>query len=79
MKPAALLLGRREYLPHRLPEPERAIADGQHWGLSLVNSTNPGLIFTVRGADLTGPALLFVGETAAFSAAQLDVRAEVAA
>ena len=33
----------------------------------------------VRGADLSGPALLFVGETAAFSAAQLDVRAEVAA
>lgn len=33
----------------------------------------------VRGASLTGPALLFVGETAAFSAAQLDVRAEVAA
>ncbi|EHN74985.1 hypothetical protein SMCF_5561, partial [Streptomyces coelicoflavus ZG0656] len=28
---------------------------------------------------LTGPALLFVGETAAFSAAQLDVRAEFAA
>lgn len=32
----------------------RNTADGQHWGLSLVNSTNPGLIFTVRGADLTG-------------------------
>lgn len=38
-----------------------------------------GLGALVRGADLTGPALLFVGETAALSAAQLDVRAEVAA
>ena len=33
----------------------------------------------VRDAALTGPALLFVGECAAFSAAQLDVRAEAAA
>lgn len=33
----------------------------------------------VRRARLTGPALLFVGECAAFSAAQLDVRAELAA
>jgi uroporphyrin-III C-methyltransferase / precorrin-2 dehydrogenase / sirohydrochlorin ferrochelatase len=38
-----------------------------------------GLGALVRGADLSGPALLFVGETAAFSAAQLDVRAEAAA
>ncbi|URI16037.1 siroheme synthase CysG [Brevundimonas albigilva] len=38
-----------------------------------------GLGALVRGASLTGPALLFVGETAAFSAAQLDVRAEFAA
>ena len=38
-----------------------------------------GLGALVRSANLTGPALLFVGETAAFSAAQLDVRAEVAA
>ena len=38
-----------------------------------------GLGALVRGAGLTGPALLFVGETAAFSAAQLDVRAEFAA
>jgi len=30
----------------------------------------------VARARLTGPALLFVGECAAFSAAQLDVRAE---
>lgn len=33
----------------------------------------------VARANLTGPALLFVGECAAFSAAQLDVRAEFAA
>ena len=33
----------------------------------------------VARANLTGPALLFVGECAAFSAAQLDVRAEAAA
>ena len=33
----------------------------------------------VRGASLTGPALLFVGETAAFSAVQIDTRDEVAA
>lgn len=33
----------------------------------------------VREANLSGPALLFVGECAAFSAARLDVRAEVAA
>ncbi|MBD3836664.1 siroheme synthase CysG [Brevundimonas sp.] len=38
-----------------------------------------GLGALVRGANLSGPALLFVGETAAFSAAQLDVRAECAA
>lgn len=33
----------------------------------------------VARSNLTGPALLFVGECAAFSAAQLDVRAEAAA
>jgi uroporphyrin-III C-methyltransferase/precorrin-2 dehydrogenase/sirohydrochlorin ferrochelatase len=33
----------------------------------------------VARAGLTGPALLFVGECAAFSAAQLDVRAELVA
>jgi uroporphyrin-III C-methyltransferase/precorrin-2 dehydrogenase/sirohydrochlorin ferrochelatase len=33
----------------------------------------------VSRANLTGPALLFVGECAAFSAAQLDVRAELVA
>jgi uroporphyrin-III C-methyltransferase/precorrin-2 dehydrogenase/sirohydrochlorin ferrochelatase len=33
----------------------------------------------VSRAGLTGPALLFVGECAAFSAAQLDVRAELVA
>jgi len=38
-----------------------------------------GLGALVRGADLTGPALVFVGETAAFSAAQPDVRTEAAA
>ena len=32
-----------------------------------------GLGALVRGADLTGPALVFVGETAAFSAAQADI------
>ena len=32
-----------------------------------------GLGALVRGANLTGPALLFVGETAAFSATQADL------
>ena len=32
-----------------------------------------GLGAMVRGANLTGPALLFVGETASFSATQADL------
>ena len=32
MEPAALLFGGREHLPHRLPEPQGAVADGQHRG-----------------------------------------------
>ena len=32
MKPAALLTGRREHLAHRFPEPQGAVADGEHRG-----------------------------------------------
>ena len=32
MKPAPLLAGCREHLAHRLPEPQRPVADGQHRG-----------------------------------------------
>ena len=30
VEPAPLLAGRREHLAHRLPEPQRAVTDGQH-------------------------------------------------
>ena len=55
----------------------RNLSGATFTGASFMNATLVGA--NLRGADLTGPALLFVGETAALSAAQLDVRAEVAA
>jgi hypothetical protein len=32
VKPATLLAGLGEHLAHRLPEPQRSVADGQHRG-----------------------------------------------
>ncbi|KQS55352.1 siroheme synthase [Brevundimonas sp. Leaf363] len=59
--------------------PVAIVENGSRPDERVLTGTLDGLSALVRGANLTGPALLFVGETAAFSAAQLDVRAEVAA
>jgi len=59
--------------------PVAVVENGSRPDERVLTGRLDGLGALVRGADLSGPALLFVGETAAFSAAQLDVRAEVAA
>jgi len=46
--PAALLAGLREHVAHGLPEPERAVADGEHWCLHAASfaraqQVRPGL------------------------------------
>jgi hypothetical protein len=48
-------------------------------GVATVDGKGADSVFEALVANLTGPALLFVGETAAFSAAQPDVRTEAAA
>ena len=59
--------------------PVAVVENGSRPDERVLTGRLDGLGALVRGADLIGPALLFVGETAAFSAARLDVRAEVAA
>ena len=59
--------------------PVAIVENGSRPDERVLSGRLDGLGALVRGASLTGPALLFVGETAAFSAAQLDVRAEFAA
>ncbi|RZJ96166.1 MAG: uroporphyrinogen-III C-methyltransferase [Brevundimonas sp.] len=59
--------------------PVAIVENGSRPDERVLTGTLDALGALVRGANLSGPALLFVGETAAFSAAQLDVRAEAAA
>ena len=59
--------------------PVAIVENGSRPDERVINGALADLGGLVARANLTGPALLFVGECAAFSAAQLDVRAEVAA
>ncbi|AQR61457.1 uroporphyrinogen-III C-methyltransferase [Brevundimonas sp. LM2] len=59
--------------------PVAIVENGSRPDERVITGTLDDLGGLVARANLTGPALLFVGECAAFSAAQLDVRAEVAA
>ena len=59
--------------------PVAIVENGSRPDERVINGSLADLGALVARAELTGPALLFVGECAAFSAAQLDVRAEAAA
>ena len=59
--------------------PVAIVENGSRPDERVLNGTLEGLGGLVARSNLTGPALLFVGECAAFSAAELDVRAEAAA
>ena len=59
--------------------PVAIVENGSRPDERVITGTLDDLGGLVARANLTGPALLFVGECAAFSAAQLDVRAEAAA
>lgn len=59
--------------------PVAIVENGSRPDERVINGVLDDLGDLVARAHLTGPALLFVGECAAFSAAQLDVRAEAAA
>ena len=59
--------------------PVAIVENGSRPDERVINGSLADLGDMVARANLTGPALLFVGECAAFSAAQLDVRAEAAA
>ena len=59
--------------------PVAIVENGSRPDERVINGMLSELGDLVARAHLTGPALLFVGECAAFSAAQLDVRAEAAA
>jgi uroporphyrin-III C-methyltransferase/precorrin-2 dehydrogenase/sirohydrochlorin ferrochelatase len=64
----------------RSPEtPVAIVENGSRPDERVINGTLGDLGGLVARSSLTGPALLFVGECAAFSAAQLDVRAELVA
>ena len=58
--------------------PVAVVENGSRPDERVLTGRLDGLGALVRGANLTGPALLFVGETAAFSVSA-DVRTEVAA
>ena len=57
--------------------PVAIVENGSRPDERVINGSLADLGDMVARAKLTGPALLFVGECAAFSAAQLDVRADV--
>ncbi len=59
--------------------PVAIVENGSRPDERTITGTLDDLGGLVARSNLTGPALLFVGECAAFSAAELDVRAEVAA
>lgn len=59
--------------------PVAIVENGSRPDERVINGTLDDLGGLVARSNLTGPALLFVGECAAFSAAELDVRAEAAA
>jgi uroporphyrin-III C-methyltransferase/precorrin-2 dehydrogenase/sirohydrochlorin ferrochelatase len=59
--------------------PVAIVENGSRPDERVINGSLADLGQMVSRAGLTGPALLFVGECAAFSAAQLDVRAELVA
>lgn len=59
--------------------PVAIVENGSRPDERVINGVLADLGDLVARAELTGPALLFVGECAAFSAAQLDLRAEAAA
>ena len=59
--------------------PVAIVENGSRPDERVITGTLDDLGGLVARSNLTGPALLFVGECAAFSAAQLDVRAEAAA
>lgn len=59
--------------------PVAIVENGSRPDERVINGSLAELGGMVARANLTGPALLFVGECAAFSAAQLDVRAELVA
>lgn len=64
----------------RSPEtPVAIVENGSRPDERVINGVLSDLGGLVARSSLTGPALLFVGECAAFSAAQLDVRAELVA
>ena len=58
--------------------PVAVVENGSRPDERVLTGRLDGLGALVRGANLTGPALLFVGETAAFSAA-VETRTEAAA
>ncbi|MGQ2990851.1 MAG: siroheme synthase CysG [Brevundimonas sp.] len=59
--------------------PVAIVENGSRPDERVINGALADLGDLVARAHLTGPALLFVGECAAFSAAELDVRAELVA
>lgn len=59
--------------------PVAIVENGSRPDERVINGVLADLGDLVARAELTSPALLFVGECAAFSAAQLDLRAEAAA
>ena len=59
--------------------PVAIVENGSRPDERVINGTLADLGGLVARSSLTGPALLFVGECAAFSAAELDVRAELVA
>jgi len=64
----------------RSPEtPVAIVENGSRPDERVINGVLSDLGGLVARSSLTGPALLFVGECAAFSAAELDVRAELVA
>jgi len=64
----------------RSPEtPVAIVENGSRPDERVINGVLGDLGGLVARSSLTGPALLFVGECAAFSAAELDVRAELVA